>query len=63
VCANEIVVLMAGAAFFRGYTVALRATPHVHGVGMAIISLPGEISSRMTIHAARMAQNRDEGGE
>jgi hypothetical protein len=54
---------MAGAAFLRGHPMAFKAAPHVHGVGMAIISLPREMSSRMAIHAAGMAQHRNEGGE
>jgi hypothetical protein len=55
VCADEIVILMAGAALFCGYAVAFRAAPHVHRVGMAIIALAGEVAARMTIHAAGMA--------
>jgi len=56
-------VLMAGAALFSGYTVAFRTAPHVHGVGMTIISLAREVAAGMTTHTARMAQDGDEGGE
>src|SRR5439155_23320193 len=61
--AGEIVILMARAALFSGHTVAVAAAPHVHGVLMTVVSLPREVAMRMAIHAARMAQDRDEGGE
>ena len=44
-------------------SLAVGAAPHVHGVLMAVISLPREVTLRMTIHAARITQDRDEGGE
>jgi hypothetical protein len=62
-CADEIVVLMAGAAFFSGHAVAVGAAPHIHSVGMAIVALPREVAAGMTIHAARMAQDWDESVE
>jgi hypothetical protein len=54
---------MAGAAFFSGHAVAVGAAPHVHSMGMAIVALAREVAAGMTIHAARMAQDRNEGGE
>src|SRR5205823_3988625 len=59
----EIMVLMAGAALFRGHTVAVGAAPHVHGMRMTVISLPREVTLRMAIHTARIAQDRNEGGK
>src|SRR5437764_12965045 len=61
--AGEIRLLMARAALLHSHTVAIGAAPHVHGVLMAVVSLPREVTLRMTIHAARVTQDRDERGE
>ena len=53
-CAVEIVILVAGAAFFRGHSVTVWTSPHIHGVLVSIIALPRKIPSGVTIHAARV---------
>src|ERR1700674_160763 len=61
--AGKIVILMAGAAFFRREAVTIGTAADVHGVRVAVIALPGKISFRVAVHAARMVQHGDEGGE
>jgi hypothetical protein len=51
---SKIVILVAGAALLRSYSAAFRTTTHVHGMRVAVITLPGEIASRMAVHASRM---------
>src|SRR6266404_5020615 len=55
----KIAVLMTGAAFFRGHAVTLSATPYIHGMGVSIIALPGEVSRRMAVHTSRVPQDGD----
>lgn len=57
---SKVVVLMAGAALFRGYTHAANAAADVHSVRMAAITLAWIVSSGMAIDAARVTQHRDE---
>src|SRR5881392_112279 len=55
--AREIVILVAGAALLRSYSAAFRTTTHVHGMRVAVVTLPGKVASRMAIHASRVMQN------
>jgi hypothetical protein len=55
VSAAEIVILMAGTAFFGGDSETDWTAPHVHGVRVALVALPRIISHRVAIHAAGMA--------
>ncbi len=57
---SKVMVLMAGAALFRGHTHAANAAADVHSVRMAAITLAWIVSSGMAIDAARMTQYRDE---
>jgi len=41
---REIMVLMARAALFSGHTVAVRSAAYVHGMLMAVVSLPREVT-------------------
>jgi hypothetical protein len=59
--AREIVVLMTGAAFHRIHSLAAGSARDLHGVPMAVVSLTRKISDGVTIHAPRMAQDRDDG--
>jgi hypothetical protein len=60
---GEILILMAGCAFFGGDSQSSDAAADGHGVGVAVIALAGEITGGMTIHAARMPQDGDESGK
>ena len=62
-CRAEVVILMAGAAFYRRHTEPHWPTPYVHGVPMRVISLSRIVTLGMTIHAARMPQYRNESRE
>ena len=55
--ARKIVLLMTGVTFFRSHSKPHWAAPYVHGVRMPVITLPGIISLRMAVHAARVAQH------
>jgi hypothetical protein len=57
VCAGEIVVLMARGALLSGSAVTLWASSHIHGVWMTVVSLAREVTARMAVHAAWMAQH------
>ncbi len=59
----KIVVLVAGAAFFRSNSESSWTAPYIHRVRMPIIALPRIISFRMTIHTARVPQHWNKGGE
>lgn len=61
--AREIVILMAGTAFFRSDSKAGGAAANVHGVRMPVIALAGKISLGMAVHAARASQDRNESEE
>jgi hypothetical protein len=61
--AREILLLMARAALLRSDPVTVGTAPNVHGVLMTVVSLPWEVASRMAIHAPRVSQDRDKGGE
>src|ERR1700686_607559 len=63
VCANKIVVLMTGTAFFRSHAVTLRPAPDVHCVRMPVVTLTGKVSARVTTHTARMSQHGNKGRE
>src|SRR5438034_5764665 len=56
--AREIVILVAGAALLRRHATAFRTAPHVHGMRVAVVTLPGKVASRMAVHASRVMQNR-----
>src|SRR5439155_293981 len=55
--AREIVILVAGAELLRSYSAAFRTTTHVHGMRVAVVTLPGKVASRMAIHASRVMQH------
>src|SRR3954463_15764415 len=57
VFSSKIMVLMAGAASQTSDTLAFTPTPDVHSVPMSIVSLAGEVSTRMAVHAARMPEH------
>src|SRR5712691_9476236 len=57
--AREIVIPMAGTAFFRRHSEAGWTSSHIHRVRMHVIPLPRIISFRMAIHAAWMPQYRN----
>src|SRR5690242_13690814 len=61
VLALEIMVLMAGAAFQAGDTLAFATTPNVHRMLVSVIALPGKVSAGMAIHATLMPQHRHDG--
>ncbi len=54
----EVVILVAGAAFHRGYAVPIRTTAHIHGVPVIVVALAGKISAGMAVHAARVVEHR-----
>jgi hypothetical protein len=55
--ANQIVVLVARAAFNGIQAVPVCSTVNLHRVSMAIISLARKISLRVAIHTARMVKD------
>jgi hypothetical protein len=61
--ACKIVVLMAGTAFHRITTGAVRAAANAHGMRMTVVALPRKVSTRVAIHAARVPQNGKHGGK
>src|ERR1700741_3023980 len=61
--AGEIVVLVTRAARSRRHPMAVGAAAHVHRVRMTVVALPREVAGRMTVHTARIPQDRYEGGE
>src|SRR6267142_3505980 len=58
--AGNIMVLMTGRTLFRRDAHASHAAPDIHGVLMPIIALARKIPRRVTIHAARMLQYRQQ---
>src|SRR6185503_13691394 len=55
---SKIMVLMAGAASQTGNTLAFAPAADVHRVPVTVVSLPGKVSARMAVHAARMPEHR-----
>ncbi|PYX20547.1 MAG: hypothetical protein DMG87_10130 [Acidobacteria bacterium] len=47
--AREIVILVAGAALLRSYSAAFRTTTHVHGMRVAVVTLPGKVNGNSCI--------------
>jgi hypothetical protein len=59
--ARQITVLVTGAAFNRIRSVPIGSAPDLHRMLMAVVSLARKISGGVTIHAARVAQYRNDG--
>jgi hypothetical protein len=59
-CAIEIVILMAGAAFFGSNAHTCGTAPDVHGVPVAVVALTRIITFGVAIHAAGMTQDGNE---
>jgi hypothetical protein len=55
----EIVILMTGTAFDGIHAVSVRSAMNLHGVAMAVVTLPRKVTQGMAIHTARMAKHRD----
>jgi hypothetical protein len=58
---RQIMVLVTGAAFNRIHSLPVGSAPDMHRVLMAVVSLARKISGGVTIHAARVAQYRNDG--
>jgi hypothetical protein len=58
--ARQIMVLVTGAALNRIHSVPIGSAPDLHRVLMAVVSLARKVSGGVTIHAARMAQYRND---
>ena len=58
--ARQVMVLVTSAALNRLRSQPIRSAPNLHGMRMAIVSLAREVSHGVTIHAARMAQHRND---
>jgi hypothetical protein len=56
-------VLVAVAALLRSHSLTAGPAPHVHVMLMTVITLPREVAVRMTVHAPRVSQDRDESGK
>jgi hypothetical protein len=58
--ARKIVILVTGAALNRIRSLPIGSAPDLHRMLMSVIALTREVSTGVTIHAARMAQHRDD---
>ena len=58
---RKVMVLVTGAALNRIQSLPIGSASYLHRMLMAIVSLPREVSGGMAIHAARMAQHRNDG--
>jgi hypothetical protein len=58
---RKVMVLVTGAALNRIQPLPIWSAPHLHRVLMAVVSLAREVSRGVAIHAARMAQHRNDG--
>jgi hypothetical protein len=58
--ADEVVILVAGAALDGIGTVAIGTAADIHNVGMIVVSLTREVAGGMTVHAAWMTKNGDD---
>jgi hypothetical protein len=56
VLSGKVMILVAGAAFQAGNTLAFKSAADVHGVLVAIVSLAREVSGGVAVHAARMME-------
>lgn len=61
--AVEVVILVAGAAPNGVGAMTIGTALDVHDVGMAVVSLTREVSAGMTVHAAWMMKNGNDGFE
>jgi hypothetical protein len=52
--ANQVVILVAAAAFDRVHPRPVRTTSNLHGVTMAIVSLAGIVPVGVAIHTTRV---------
>jgi hypothetical protein len=59
VLARDIVILMATATRRTCNPVSDGSSTHIHGVPVAIIPLPREVSFRMAVHTSWVMQHRD----
>ena len=59
--ARKVMVLVTGAALNRIHSLPIGSAPHLHRMLMAVVSLAREVSGGVAIHAARMAQHRNDG--
>ncbi len=57
---GRILFLMTRRAFDGIHSVPIGTAPHLHRMRMAVVPLTWEISPRMTIHAARVTQDRND---
>ena len=53
----DVEILVTGAALHRIDPLPARTTPDIHGVPMAIISLPWKVSLRVAVHTAWMVEH------
>jgi len=59
----QIVTLMARTALYGERAISIRAAAHLHRVPVTIVSLPRKVARRMTIHAARVMEDGNDGFE
>jgi hypothetical protein len=59
--ARQVMVLMTGAAFNRIQSLPIAPPTDLHRMLMAVVALTRKVSTRVAIHAARMAQHRNDG--
>jgi hypothetical protein len=59
--ARKVMVLVTGAALNRIQSLPFGSASYLHRVLMTIVALAREVSRRVAIHAARMAQHRNNG--
>jgi hypothetical protein len=59
----EVVVLVAGAAFYGDDAVTVGTAANVHRVRVLVVALARKVSGGMAIHAARMMQHWHDGFE
>jgi hypothetical protein len=58
---RKVMVLVTGAALNRINALPIRSAPHLHRMPVAVVSLARKVSGGVAIHAARMAQYRNDG--
>src|SRR5258708_7506441 len=56
----KIMILVAGAALYRGHAESGRTAANIHGMAMTVVALARIVALGMAVHAARVAQNGDE---
>lgn len=58
---RKVMILVTSATSYRIQSLPIWSASYLHRMLMAIVSLPREVSTGMAIHAARMAQHRNNG--